>query len=140
MTGRIGIPIPVGFAVFAVGFAVLGAMSQAAAQALGPDEVHGLAARLVPKTALSAAQKRAIYNTVARQRLRTQAAEIPLIVGAPVPHSAMLLALPDHVNSDDSPGQFFKCAIVDDNVVLIDSITMRVIDIIRGGAGPLTRP
>ena len=85
MTGRIGLPIPVVIAVFAVLFAVLGAMPQAAAQALGPDEAHGLAARVAPKTALSAAQKRTIYNTVARQRLRTQAAEIPLIVGAPVP-------------------------------------------------------
>jgi hypothetical protein len=137
MTGRIALPIPVVIAVLAFLFAVLGAMPQAAAQALGPDEAHGLAARVTPKTALSAAQKRAIYNTVARQRLRNQAADIPLIVGAPVPHSAALLALPDQVNSDDSP---LKYAIVDDNVVLVDSITMRVIDIIRGGAGPLTRP
>jgi hypothetical protein len=69
-----------------------------------------------------------------KQRLRTSPADIPLIVDALVPRSAMLLTLPDHA-AGASSAQFLKYAMVDDNVVVVDSISMRVIDIIRS-AGP----
>jgi hypothetical protein len=131
MTGRIALPISLVVALLALA----GMMPQARAQALGPDEAHGVSARPVPRIALSPAQKRAIYSAVARQRLRTSAGEIPLTVGATVPRSAVLLSLPDEVGRDDSPVQYLKYATVDDNVVLVDSISMRVIDIIRS-AGP----
>ena len=130
MTGRIALPIPIVAAlVLAAG------MPQATAQAVGPDEAHGAAARLASHIALSPAQKRAIYAAVSRQRLRTSAADIPLIVGATVPRSAALLTLPDAARGGDLSGQDLKYATVDDNVVLIDSISMRVIDIIHH-AGP----
>jgi Protein of unknown function (DUF1236) len=54
-----------------------------------------------------------------------------LSVGATVPRSAVLLPLPDEARGDDLPGQYLKYATVDDNVVLVDSISMRVIDIIH---------
>jgi hypothetical protein len=129
MAGRIALPILV-----AALLTLAGMMPQARAQALGPDEAHGVSARPVPRIALSAAQKRAIYSAVARQRLRTSAGEIPLTVGATVPRSAALLTLPDEVGRDDSPVQYLKYATVDDNVVLVDSISMRVIDIIRSAS------
>ena len=129
MTGRSALPIT----LIAALLTFAGTMPQAKAQALGPDEAHG--ARAVPHVTLSPAQKRAIYSAVARQRLRTSAGEIPLTVGAAVPRSVVLLSLPDEVGRDDSPVQYLKYATVDDNVVLVDSISMRVIDIIRG-AGP----
>lgn len=131
MTGRFSLPIP----LFAAALALAAMMPQARAQALGPDEAHGSASRVVPQIALSPAQKRAIYSAIVRQRLRTSARDIPLSVGAIVPRSAVLLALPDEVGRDDSPVQYLKYATVDDNVVLVDSISMRVIDIIRS-AGP----
>ena len=131
MTGRIALPIP----IVAVLLALAAGMPQAAAQAVGPDEAHGAPARLAPHIALSPAQKRAIYAAVSRQRLRTSAANIPLIVGATVPRSAALLTLPDAARGGDLSGQDLKYATVDDNVVLVDSIGMRVIDIIHH-AGP----
>ena len=131
MTGRIVLSIPIVTALLALA----AGMPQAAAQAVGPDEAHGPPARLAPYIALSPAQKRAIYAAVSRQWLRTSAADIPLIVGATVPRSAALLTLPDAARGGDLSGQDLKYATVDDNVVLIDSISMRVIDIIHH-AGP----
>ena len=130
MTGRIALPISIVAALLA--FAAR--MPQAAAQAVGPDEAHA-PAHLAPHIVLSPAQKRAIFTAVSRQRLRSSAADIPLSVGATVPRSAVLLTLPDAARSGDLSGQYLKYATVDDNVVLVDSITMRVIDIIHR-AGP----
>jgi hypothetical protein len=69
-------------------------MSQPAAQALGPDEAHDAPARVRPVVALSPAQKCTIYNAVSQQRLRTSPTDIPLVVGALVSRSAMLLMCP----------------------------------------------
>ena len=127
MTGRIALPISIVAALLA--FAA--GMPQAAAQAVGPDEAHGAPAYLAPHVVLSPAQKCAIFTTVSRQRLRSSAADIPLSVGATVPRSAVLLTLPDAARSGDLSRQYLKYATVDDNLVLVDSITMRVIDIIH---------
>jgi hypothetical protein len=135
MTGPIALPILLAAALLAAP----AVMPQAAAQAVGADEAHGAAAlgshsldRHGPPVGLSPAQKRAIYAAVSRQRLRTPAADIPMVVGASVPRSAPLLTLPEEArNSADD----LKYATVDDNVVLIDPASMRVIDIIRS-AGP----
>jgi hypothetical protein len=136
MTGRIALPISIAAALFAAA----ATMPQAAAQAVGADEAHGAGAQLGlhnigPRIAVSPAQRRAIYAAVSRQRLRTPAADIPLTVGASVPRSALLLTLPDEARADDLSAQDLKYATVDDNVVLIDPTSMRVIDIIRS-AGP----
>jgi hypothetical protein len=131
MNGRALLPL------VAAALLAAAAMSAADAQALGPNEAHGFSTRVKPNIALTAAQKSAIYGAVLRQRLRsTSAAEIPLIVGAPVPRSAPLLALPDEAASDEDAAQFLKYAIVAGNVVLVDSINMRVVDILHGGVGP----
>lgn len=131
MTGRAVLPIVVAASLAAAG------ISAAGAQALGPSEVHGFSTSMKPNIALTASQKSAIYGVVLRQRLRsTSAADIPLIVGAPVPRSAPLLTLPDEAASDEDAAQFLKYAIVEGNVVLVDSISMRVVDILHGGVGP----
>jgi Protein of unknown function (DUF1236) len=129
MTGRIALPISMLAAVLALTLR----MPPAAAQAVGADEAHSAPARPAPHLALSPAQKRAIYTAVLRQRLRTSAADIPLTVGATVPRSTVLLALPDAAQSDDL--SVLKYATVDDNVVIVDPVSMRVIDVIRS-AGP----
>lgn len=137
MTGRIALPISLAAALFAA----LAMMPQAAAQAVGADEANGAAARLGPNpnfrppVAVSPAQRREIYAAVSRQRLRTPAAEIPLTVGAAVPRSTPLLTLPEAARGDDLSVENLKYATVDDNVVLVDLATMRVIDIIRS-TGP----
>ena len=131
MTGRAVLPL-----VVAALLAVAG-LSPAGAQALGPSEAHGIATNVKPNIALTASQKSAIYGAVLRQRLRsTSAANIPLIAGAPVPRSAALLALPDEAVNGEDAAQFLKYAIVEGNVVLVDSISMRVVDILHGGVAP----
>jgi hypothetical protein len=131
MTGRAVLPI-----VVAALFAGAG-ISPTVAQALGPNEAHGSSANVQPSMALTASQKSAIYGTVLRQRLRSApAADIPLIVGAPVPRSAPLLALPGEAVGDENAAQFLKYAIVEGNVVLVDSISMRVVDILHADVGP----
>ena len=133
MTGRTALPISLAAALFAA----LAMMPQASAQAVGADEAHGAAARLGPQAhlkpsvAVSPAQRRAIYAVISRQRLRTPGAEIPLTVGAAVPRSAPLLPLPAEASGDDLSVADLKYATVDDNVVLVDPASMRVVDIIR---------
>jgi hypothetical protein len=130
MTGRAVLPIVTAALVAAAG------ISAAVVQALGPSEANGSSANMQPSIALTASQKSAIYSAVLRQRLRgASPADIPLIVGAPVPRSAPLLALPDEAVGEYT-AQFLKYAIVEENVVLVDSISMRVIDIVHGGVGP----
>jgi hypothetical protein len=129
MTGRIALPISMLAALFVLTVRI----PPAAAQAVGADEAHGAPAPLTPYATLSPAQKRAIYTAVLRQRLRTSAADIPLTVGATVPRSTVLLTLPEAAQGDDL--SVLKYATVDDNVVVVDPVSMRVIDIIRG-AGP----
>jgi hypothetical protein len=146
MTGRVLLPIVAAILFVAASLFAAASMSSAVAQALGPNETHGSealsseahasSASMKPNIALTASQKSAIYAAVLRQRLRgASAADIPLIVGAPVPHSALLLALPDEATGDEDAAQFLKYAIVEGNVVLVDSISMRVIDILHGGVG-----
>ena len=131
MTGRAVLPLVVAALLAAAG------ISPADAQALGPNEAHASSANVQPSIALTASQKSAIYDAVLRQRLRSaSAADIPLIVGAAVPRSAPLLALPDEAASDEYAAQFLKYAIVGGNVVLVDSISMRVVDILHGGVAP----
>jgi hypothetical protein len=125
--------IRVAISLVAALLGIASTMSQPAAQAVSPDEAHDAPARVRPNVMLSPAQKRTIYNAVSQQRLRTSPADIPLVVGALVPRSAMLLMLPEHA-AGASSAQFLKYAIVDDNVVVVDSISMRVIDIIRDAA------
>jgi hypothetical protein len=100
---------------------------------------------IVPRPSLPAltpAQKSAIYNAVQAQRVRSAARVIihPAI-GAPVPPSltlsdlpaeALSVALPDQPGSDDAA--FLKYAMVGDDVVVVDPIAMRVVDVIHRGA------
>ena len=111
-------------------------LSVVVAQSQGPDETHGIAAHAQRTIALTSSQKRAIYVTVSHQRLHASVANVPLVVGAPVPSATPLLVLPDEAAGAVEAAQFLKYAMVDGNVVLVDSINMRVIDIIHGGAGP----
>jgi len=122
MSGRTVFSTP----VIAALLACLAIVPEVTAQTVGADEAPGASAAQV---ALSPAQKRAIYAIVFRQRLRTSAANIPLTVGATLPRSTVLLTLPDE--AQDNGLQRLKYATVDHNVVLVDPISMRVIDIIR---------
>ncbi len=136
MSGRIWL-LP-----FIVAAPFIGAAAQA--QTVGPDEAVDSQGAVTAKLALTETQKHAIYNAVLQQRVRTSTTGIPLAVGAPVSPAAALSdlpvellpveTLPDQGADGDSAATVLKYAMVEDKVVVIDSIEMRVVDVIHGGA------
>jgi Protein of unknown function (DUF1236) len=108
----------------------------ARAQTVGPDEAVKPDGAVGQQMALTAAQKSAIYNAVMRQRVRTAGAVIPVAVGAPVPQWAVLAELPDAAAGNNPAAALLKYALVEDDIVVVDPVQMRVVDIIHGAARP----
>ncbi len=108
----------------------------AVAQSAGLDEAIGPHGAVTQNQALTPGQKNAIYNAVSQQKVRPPADRIAPAVGAAVPPSTELLDLPDQTHGDDTSSAVLKYAFVEDQVVVVDPIAMRVVDVIRGGARP----
>jgi hypothetical protein len=116
---------------------ITGVWSTAAlAQSAGLDEAVGPHGAVMQKHALTPGQKNAIYNAVSQQKVRPPADRIAAAVGAPVPPSTELLDLPDQVRGDNASSAVLKYAFVENQVVVVDPIAMRVVDVIRGSARP----
>ena len=107
----------------------------AVAQSAGLDEAIGPHGAVMQNNELTPGQKNAIYNTVIQQKIRRPADRIAPAVGAPVPPSTELLDLPVEAHGDTSSA-LLKYAFVEDQVVVVDPIAMRVIGVIRGNARP----
>jgi hypothetical protein len=125
----------------AASLALLLGTAGAMAQSAGPDEAVAPNGGLMQKHALTAGQKNAIYNAISRQKTRIPAGRIAAAVGAPVPPSAELVDLPDQANDDAagidrSPTGILKYAVVENQVVVVDPVTMRVVDVIHNSAKP----
>jgi hypothetical protein len=101
-------------------------------QSAGPDEAADAQGTLTPTAALTAAQKSAIYNAVQQQRVRASTTAIQTNIGAPVPPSVTLSDLPGQ-DDDNDDSTLLKYAMVEGDVVVVDPVRMRVVDIIRGG-------
>lgn len=115
----------------------------AVAQSIGPDESVGSPGAVTQQTILTPQQRRAIYDAVGRQRVRSPELAVAAVVGAPVPPAALLHDLPDpplgnpEQAADDANVRVLKYAMVADDVVVIDPIAMRVVDVIhRDGVKP----
>jgi hypothetical protein len=108
--------------------------ANAIAQSAGADEAitsHGAVTQTVE---LTPAQKSAIYNAIVRQRVRASPTQIEATVGASVSRSVPLAELPDQTGLTEA--SFLKYAMVADDVVVVDPIRMRVVDVIRGNFRP----
>lgn len=117
------------------------AATGAGAQSIGPDEAIGPPGSLSQNTVLSPSQRRAIYESVARQRAPSVAPVVPAVVGAPVPPALVLHDLPAQPSDPGQMNDFgvpvLKYAMVADDVVVVDPIAMRVVDVIhRDGVKP----
>jgi hypothetical protein len=117
------------------------AATGASAQSIGPDEAISPPGSLSQQTVLSPPQRRAIYEAVAGQRVPSAAPTMATVVGAPVPPSLVLHDLPaqpsDPDQADDFGFRVLKYAMVADDVVVVDPIAMRVVDVIhRDGVKP----
>jgi hypothetical protein len=53
-----------------------------------------------------------------------------------VPPSIDLLDLPDQATVNDPAAALLKYAMVERDIVVVDPLSMRVVDVIRGGANP----
>jgi hypothetical protein len=85
------------------------------------------------KLALTPEQKNAIYNAVAAQHIQQPAQfALPPLVGALVPPSVELSELPDEAAADNpwAAGPL-KYAMAEGDIIVVDPIRMRVVDIIR---------
>jgi hypothetical protein len=117
-------------------FMLLSSMCAAAAQTAGPDEAIGARGGIKQKLSLTPAQKNAIYNAVMRQKMPTASRGVTAEVGAPVLPSIPLSDLPSSIVMDDTKAGVLKYATVESDVVVVDPIQMRVIDVIHGGVTP----
>ncbi|MFY9694779.1 MAG: DUF1236 domain-containing protein [Xanthobacteraceae bacterium] len=126
MSGWVRLPPFVALASF------LGTVS-AVAQSAGADEAITSRGAVTQTVGLTSAQKIAIYNAVLRQRARASSMRIEATVGAPVSRSVPLAELPDQTGIADMT--LLKYAMVADDVVVVDPIRMRVVDVIHGNIG-----
>jgi hypothetical protein len=127
MTGWVRLPPFVALTLF------LGT-ANALAQSAGADEAitsHGAVTQTV---GLTPAQKSAIYNAIVRQRVRASSTQIEATVGASVSRSVPLAELPNQTGLVGAT--FLRYAMVADDVVVVDPIRMRVVDVIRGNFRP----
>jgi hypothetical protein len=111
-------------------------IAPALAQSAGPDEAIQPNGTVRQNLALTAGQRSAIYNIVIRQRAKPHAEQISIAVGAPVPPTIDLVDLPDQATADNPSAALLKYAMVHGDVVVVDPVAMRVVDVIRNGAKP----
>ena len=111
-------------------------VAAALAQSAGPDEAIQPDGTLRQNLTLTAGQRSAIYNIVIRQRAKPHADPMSIAVGAPVPPTIDLVDLPDQATADNPSAALLKYAMVHGDVVVVDPVAMRVVDVIRNGAKP----
>jgi hypothetical protein len=111
-------------------------VAAALAQSAGPDETIQPDGTLRQNLALTAGQRAAIYNIVIRQRAKPYADPMSIAVGAPVPPTIDLVDLPEQATADNPSAALLKYAMVHGDVVVVDPVAMRVVDVIRNGPKP----
>jgi len=108
----------------------------ASAQSIGPDEAIGPDGAVRQMLQFSPIERSAIYNAAAAQRLRGSSRGVTPAIGAPVPPALALRDLPNQAALGTVDGEPLKYAMVEGEVVVIDPVRMRVVDVIRRGLPP----
>jgi hypothetical protein len=81
---------------------------------------------------LSASQKTAIFQSVTEEKVKSPPpANLSLAVGAQVPASVELYALPPNIVSSVPSTKQFKYTVAQNQVVLVDPASMKVVEIIK---------
>ena len=80
---------------------------------------------------LTPAQKTAILNAVRRDSKGASPINFVVALGAPVPPSIELYMLPDGALAEVPEAKMVKYTTVQNQLVLVDPTTMRVVDILR---------
>lgn len=126
---------PARVVAFAIVSMVLSATA-AFAQSATADEAVAPNGHVVQGLSLTPAQRHAIYTAVFQQRARPSPVMLSAAVGAPVPQAAELSDLPAAATGDNPQAADLKYAMVDKDVVVVDPVRMRVVDVIHGGNVP----
>ena len=111
-----------------------GGVERTAAQSNNIDEAvsaHGVS----PKLELTPAQRSAIYQEVHKDKSKVAPSRFATDVGADVPPMIELYTLPDDILANNPDTKLYKFTRVDDQIVLVDPVKMRVIAVI----GPKTK-
>jgi hypothetical protein len=87
---------------------------------------HGVA----PKLELTQAQRNAIYQEVHKDKSKVAPSRFATHVGADVPPMIELYTLPDDIVANNPETKLYKFTRVDEDVVLVDPVKMRVIAVI----------
>ena len=111
-------------------------VAPALAQSAGAIETVQPNGTVTQTLALTAGQRTAIYDIVIRERAKPHADQIAVAVGAPVPPTIALADLPDQATVNNPSAALLKYAMVHGDVVVVDPVAMRVVDVIRNGAKP----
>jgi hypothetical protein len=107
------------------------------AQSAGSDEMIQPGGAVKQDIALTAAQKKSIYNAVFQQPVKPYTFELATAVGATVPPSVELADLPGDLGGGEPWAGGLKYAMAGDNmVVIVDPVHRRVVDVIHGGVKP----
>jgi len=81
---------------------------------------------------LSAQQRTAIYQTVTTDKVRTPPPPgTPTNVGAQIPATTELYALPESVTKESPSAKFYRYTIVDNRVVIVDPTNLKVVEVIQ---------
>jgi hypothetical protein len=118
----------------AIMFALIAGIGTASAQTGSPagnaDQTVGSTNPAV-RMELSPAQRQAILDAVRQENKNIRApAELKASVGADVPPSMELYALPDRALMEAPAAKGFRYTVVQKRVVLVDPTQMRVVDVI----------
>jgi Protein of unknown function (DUF1236) len=109
----------------------------AAAQTRAPDGLPPTVGAVTPanpaQLQLTPAQKTAILNAVREKsaNVRPSPTGFPVAVGEMVPPSIELYLLPDNALAEVPEAKAVKYTVVQNQVVLVDPTTMRIIDVLR---------
>jgi len=107
------------------------------AQSAGSDEIIQPGGAVTQSIALTAAQKKSIYNAVFQQPVKSYTFELATSVGADVPSSVELTDLPGNVIGGEPWAAGLKYAMAGDNmIVVVDPVCRRIVDVIHSGAQP----
>jgi hypothetical protein len=100
-----------------------------------PVEETTTAGGVASKLDLTPAQRIAIYQETHKDNSKVAPRRFAANVGADVPPMIELYTLPDGVIADNSVTKLYKYTRVDDQVVLVDPLHMRVVAVIGPKAG-----
>jgi len=103
----------------------------ASAQNVGPTETLGPNGQISQSLALTHQQKSAILKAVSGDETKIAHVPIPEAIGAQVPPSINLHALPDEAVDNNAAAKLYQFTVVNGNVIIVDPTKMQVVEVIR---------